>query len=105
MEKLAILVVLEARRGKEADVEAFLEAALPMAQAEPEVVSWYALKLGPSRFGIFDTFTDDEGRRAHLAGAIAHALFARAEELFASPPAIEQIELLAVKTAAAPSRR
>jgi quinol monooxygenase YgiN len=97
MEKLAILAVLEAKPGKEREVEAFLKSALPMAQAEPGTVSWYALKLGPSRFGIFDTFTDQKGRDAHLSGPIAKALFAKAAELFASPPAIEQPEILAVK--------
>lgn len=97
METLAILVVLEARAGREGDVEAFLKEALPMARAEREVVSWYALKLDRSRFGIFDTFTAEEGRVAHLSGAIAQALFARAEELFAAPPVIERIDLLAVK--------
>jgi len=97
METLAILAVLEAKRGKEREVEAFLKSALPMAQAERGTISWYALKLGASRFGIFDTFADQGGRDAHLSGEIAKALFARAEELFAAPPAIEQVEILAVK--------
>lgn len=97
MEQLAILAVLEAKPGKEQEVEAFLKSALPLAQAEPGTVRWYALKLGPSKFGIFDTFADQKGRDAHLAGDIAKALFAKAEELLAKPPAIEQPEILAVK--------
>lgn len=99
MEKLGILAVLEAKPGKERDVENFLKSALPMAEGERQTVSWYALKLGPSKFGIFDTFADQSGRDAHLTGAIAKALFARAEELFASPPQIEQPEILAAKEA------
>lgn len=97
MEKLGILAVLEAKPGKEQEVERFLKSALPMAEGERETVSWYALKLGPSKFGIFDTFADQRGRDAHLAGDIAKALFARAEELFAKPPAIDQPEILAAK--------
>jgi quinol monooxygenase YgiN len=98
MEKLAILAVLDAKPGKEAEVEAFLKSALPMAQAEAGTVSWYALKLSASRFGIFDTFADQPGHDAHLTGDIAKALFAKAEELFAKPPAIDQPEILAVKS-------
>lgn len=97
MEKLAILAVLDAKPGKEKEVEAFLKSALPLAQRESGTVRWYALKLGKSRFAIFDTFADKAGRDAHLAGEIAKALFARAGDLLANPPAIDQPEILAVK--------
>lgn len=97
MVKVAILARLEAKAGKEAEVEAFLKSALPLAQAEAGTVSWYALKLGPSTFGIFDTFEADAGRQAHLSGPIASALMARAGELLSAPPVIEQLDLLAVK--------
>ena len=97
MEKLALLVMLEARPGKAAELGAFLASALPMAEAEPDTVSWYALKLGPDSFGIFDTFADQAGREAHLAGAIAKALFARADELLAKPPSVVRTEILAAK--------
>jgi quinol monooxygenase YgiN len=98
MEKLAIFAQLEAKPGKEREVEEFLKSALPLVQAEPGTRSWYALKMGPSKFGIFDTFADDSGRNAHLSGEVAKALFAKAEELFAKPPAIDTPEILAVKT-------
>jgi quinol monooxygenase YgiN len=101
MQTLAILALLEARPGKGAEVEAFLKSALPLAESEAGTLGWYALKLGPSMFGIFDTFADRAGRDAHLSGAIARALFARAEELFAAPPTIHQAEILAVKSAGA----
>jgi quinol monooxygenase YgiN len=97
MEKLGILAVLEAKPGKEREVESFLKSALPMAENERQTVSWYALKLGPSTFGIFDTFADQSGREAHLGGDIAKALFARADELLARPPQIDQPEILAAK--------
>jgi quinol monooxygenase YgiN len=99
MEKLALFAMLEAKAGKEAEVEAFLKSAQPMAEQESGTASWYALKLAPAKFGIFDTFHDEQGRNAHLSGDIAKALFARAEELFATPPRVEKIEILAVKAA------
>ncbi len=97
MEKLAILALLETKPGREQEAEDFLKSALPLAQAETGTAKWYALKLGPSKFGIFDTFADEPGRQAHLTGSIAKALFAKAEDLFAKPPEIYQPEILAVK--------
>lgn len=68
-----------------------------MAQGEEQTINWYALKLGPSTFGIFDTFETENGRKAHLGGQIAAALMARARELLATDPVIEQVDLPAVK--------
>ena len=87
MEAMGLLVTLEARRGKEADAEAFLKSAQPLALDEKEILKWYAIKLGPGKFGIFDTFANEGGRNAHLTGEIAKALGARANELLAVPPA------------------
>jgi quinol monooxygenase YgiN len=98
MSKLAIWAQLEARPGKEKDVEEFLRSALPLAEQEKGTVSWYAVKMGPGRYGIFDTFADETGRTAHLTGATAKALFAKADELFAKPPDIAKPEILAAKT-------
>lgn len=97
MEKFALLARVEAKPGKENEVLAFLKSALPLAEAEPGTVRWYALQLGPSTFGIFDTFETEEGRQAHLAGEIAKALMANAAELLAKDPVIEKVELLAIK--------
>jgi quinol monooxygenase YgiN len=97
MEKFALLARVEAKPGKEAEVLAFLKNALPLANEEPDTVRWYALQLGPSTFGIFDTFETEEGRNAHLQGKIAEALMANASELLVSAPVIEHVELLAIK--------
>ena len=97
MEKLALLARVEAKPGKEAEVENFLKGAVALAQQEPGTIRWYALKLGPSTFGIFDTFKDEAGRTAHLTGNIAAELMASASELLASPPVIEKVELLTFK--------
>jgi quinol monooxygenase YgiN len=98
MEKLALLAILEAKPGKEAELESFLKSALPLAQQEAGTVSWYAIKISASKFGIFDTFADESGRNAHLTGEIAKALFAKADELLAVSPQIEKPEILAVKS-------
>jgi len=94
-EAIGLLVTLEARPGKEADAEAFLKSAQPLALNEKGTLKWYAVKLGPGKFGIFDTFADEAGRNAHLTGEIAKALGARANELFAVAPQIEKTEVLA----------
>jgi quinol monooxygenase YgiN len=94
-EAIGLLVTLEARPGKEADAEAFLKSAQPLALNEKGTLKWYAIKLGPGKFGIFDTFANEEGRSAHLNGEIAKALGARANELFAAAPQIEKTEVLA----------
>ena len=97
MDRFALLALLEARPGKENELEEFLKSAQPLAANEPATTTWYAVKLGPSRFGIFDTFKDEAGRNAHLGGDIAKALFARADELLAKPPQVEKLEILALK--------
>lgn len=97
MEKLALLVRPEAKPGKEQEVAEFIKGALPLAVAEIQTVRWFALRLSPSAFGIFDTFADEAVRQAHLSGEIAKALLANAAELLAREPIIEQVELLAVK--------
>ncbi|MEO6584152.1 MAG: antibiotic biosynthesis monooxygenase [Ferruginibacter sp.] len=97
MVKFALLARVEAKPGKEEAVEQFLKSALPLAEEEKDTISWYAIKIGPSTFGIFDTFNDEEGREAHLNGKIAAALMQHADELLATPPVIEKVELIAVK--------
>lgn len=98
MVKLAIWATVQAKPGKEAEVEAFLKSAQSLAEAEPKTISWYAINMGGGRFGIFDTFEDESGREAHLNGEIAKALMANAEKLLADKPRIEKIGILAAKT-------
>jgi len=97
MEKFSILARLEAKPGKEKEVLEFLKSALPLAEGEPGTIRWYALQIGPSTFGIFDTFETDEGREAHLNGPIAAALMANASSLLAKDPILEKVDLLAIK--------
>jgi quinol monooxygenase YgiN len=97
MVKKALFVRLEAKAGKEAEVEAFLNSGLALVNDEPLTVNWYALKFSDSTFGIFDSFDGEEGRDAHLNGRVAEALMANAAELLAVPPSIEKVDILAVK--------
>jgi len=97
MGTLGLLARLEAKQGREADVENLLTSARALAQAEPGTQTWFAWRLGPATFGIFDTFEDENGRQAHLNGEIAKALLAQADELLAQPPDIQPIDLLAEK--------
>jgi len=97
MVRVGLFVRLEAKPGKESAVAEFLASALPLAQQEADTTVWFALRLGPSTFGIFDAFPDDKGRKAHLNGPIAAALMAKASELLAKPPQIDPIDVLASK--------
>ncbi len=97
MVRYALLARVEAKPGKESEVERFLAGALPLAEAEPATRSWYAWKIDAKTFGIFDTFDDEAGRAAHLSGEIAKALMANAAALLAKPPVIEMLEVLAAK--------
>ena len=97
MVKVALFVRLEAKPGKEQEVADFLRGGLAIVQEEPATTHWFALQMGPSTFGIFDTFPDEAGRQAHLSGKVAAALMAKAPDLLAEPPSIEKVDLLAVK--------
>ena len=97
MVKVALFVRLEAKPGKEADFESFLLGGLPIVREEPATTAWFAVRIGPSTFGIFDAFPDEAGRQAHLSGKVAAALMANAAELLVKPPAIEKIDVLAAK--------
>lgn len=92
-----LLVQLEAKPGQEAAVEEFLNGGLALVEAEPATIAWFAIRMGPSTYGIFDVFPDDAGRQAHLSGKVAEALMQRAGELFSSPPDIQQLDVLASK--------
>ena len=94
---VALWVRLEAKPGKESELESFLRAGLSLAQQEPATTSWFALRLSPSTFGIYDTFPDEAGRQAHLNGPIAAALMEKASTLLSKPPSIEKVEVLAAK--------
>jgi quinol monooxygenase YgiN len=97
MVRVALFVRLQAKPGKEADVARFLESGLALANQEASTPIWFALRLGPATFGIFDAFADEAGRKAHLAGQIAATLMAKAPELLAEAPQIEHVDVLAAK--------
>src|SRR5690606_41152491 len=98
MVKVALFVRLEAKPGKEKEVESFLMSGLPIVNEEPATTAWFGIRLGPSTFGIFDAFPDEAGRQAHLSGKVAAALMAKAGELFSEPPSIENVDVLAARS-------
>jgi quinol monooxygenase YgiN len=95
--RVALFVRLEAKPGKEAEVEKFLRSGLALVEQEPATTAWFGLRLGPATFGIFDAFANDAGRQAHLSGQVAAALMAKAPELLSQPPKIEKVDVLAAK--------
>ena len=99
--RLALHVPLEARDGAEEEVAQFLQGARSAVEREPGTLSWYALRLGKTRFAILDTFADEAGREAHLSGEVGTALSGSAAPLFAEPPQIHRAQILAFKIASA----
>jgi quinol monooxygenase YgiN len=97
MVTVGLLVRLVAKPGKESEVASFLQGGLALVEEEPATVTWFAIRLGPSEFGIFDAFPDDAGRQAHLGGQVAAALMAQAPELLEQPPVIEPVDVVAAK--------
>src|ERR1700739_2294917 len=105
MAKVAIWAVLESKAGKEREVEEFLKSAQPLAEREEGTLTWYAVKIAPGKYAIFDTFAAEDGRNAHLTGEIAKALFAKAKELFDKDPEVHKLEVLAAKAHLADSKQ
>lgn len=81
MNRVGILAPLQSRPGKEAEVEQVLQSARPLVEAETGTTAWFAFKVGPAMFGIFDTLEDEEGRKAHIHGEVAKALLQRRQRL------------------------
>lgn len=95
----ALLVRLDALPGKEAELADFLTEARSIVMGEPGTIAWFAIQFGPSTFGVYDVFPDDEARDAHLAGGVGQALGPNTGVLF-SEPQIEKIDILADKVPA-----
>src|ERR1700730_9154408 len=94
---VGLLVRLEAKSGRESEVEEFLRGGLALVEAEPATTVWFGIRLGEDHLRIFDAFPAEPGRTAHLTGRVAAALGEKASELFAKPPTIERVDVLAAK--------
>lgn len=97
MVNVGLFVRLEAKPGKEADVDNFLREGLFLVEEEPNTTAWFAIRMGPSTFGVFDAFLNEPGRQEHLSGKLATALAEKTNELFTSPPTVEKVDVLAAK--------
>ena len=95
--KFGVLALVEAKPGKEVDVWGFLEAGRAVVMDEPGPRTWYAFQVDANTFGIFDTFETEEGRQAHLTGAIPAALVEHGPSLLAKEPDIRLIDIIAAK--------
>jgi quinol monooxygenase YgiN len=100
MESFAVFVRLQSKAGKEAELERLLNEGLSMVQDEPKIIAWYAMRLGPSSFGIIGTFPDEDGRQEYLSGGVSAALMEKSSELLAHRPVIELMSVLGEKTPA-----
>jgi quinol monooxygenase YgiN len=94
---LGILATLEARPGKGDELETFLKAGRDLAIAEEGTVTWYAFKISDTSYGIFDTFSTDDARTAHINGQIPAALASVSADLLAREPDIRLVDVVAVK--------
>ncbi len=94
---LGVLALVEAKPGKEADVEAFLRGGQAIVEQEPGTRVWYAFRVDGSTFGIFDAFEDEAARQAHMAGRIPAALAEVGPQVLAKDPDIRMVDILAVK--------
>ena len=97
----ALFVRIEAKEGKEDEVENFLRNALDDVMEEEGTIDWFAVKFGPRDFAIFDTFGSEKDRLAHLAGKVGRALVAKTPTLLSGVPKIEHADVLAFKQAMA----
>ena len=97
MTQHALYVQLEAKPGKEQEVASFLSSARSMVNEEPDTTAWFAIRMGPRTFGIFDAFANERGREAHLQGKVAKELMSKAPQLFTKTPEIQRIDVLADK--------
>lgn len=95
--RFAIVARLEAKPGKEAELADFLRSGRQIVEDEPGTNTWYAVRVSPRVFAIFDTFPTEAARQAHLNGKIPQALTKVAPDLLASPPVIETADVLAAK--------
>jgi quinol monooxygenase YgiN len=94
MTKVAVLVELKAKPGKEQELATFLINEQQLIAAEPFTVSWFVMRLDAQTFTIFHAFDGEDGLQTHMNGPIAAALLARADELLAEPPQLRQAEVL-----------
>jgi quinol monooxygenase YgiN len=95
--KVGLLVRIEAKPEYADEVEAMLRGAQELAEQEAGTVAWFSFRENATTFGVFDTFDDEEGRRAHLMGQIAAALGEAAETKLSVPPVIAPVDLLGTK--------
>lgn len=95
----ALLIRLDGRPGRDADVENFLLSALPAVQREALTSAWFALRYGRGEYGIFTAFPTVDARDAHLADRTIRSMMDHSDALFLRQPRIHRCAVLANKLA------
>jgi hypothetical protein len=90
---LALFVRLDARTGREDEVEALLRSIQPLVGATEPVRCWFALQMAPQVYGLFSTFDSEADREAYLQ-VLSQVWAERTSELLSRPPVTEKVEVL-----------
>jgi quinol monooxygenase YgiN len=92
---LGSLVRFEGKPGKDAEFENFLKEVLSDVRLAPGTTVWFALRMTPSTFGVFDAFPDEDARQTHFAAGFVRA--EQAADLLEHPPTFEKVDVFAAK--------
>lgn len=93
----ALHITLTARKGQEQAVEQLIAGIRADVEQEVGTRRWFGCRRDAQTFHIFETFDDEAGREAHLAGAGAARLRAQSNAILATPAHIDRLDLMVAK--------
>lgn len=96
MVTVGALARFEFKPGNEAAIERFFQQGQPIVQQQPASTLWFGFRLGPTTYGAFGAFANEEDRHA-LVSTGGPVLAKKDAELFAQPPIFEKVDVLAAK--------
>jgi quinol monooxygenase YgiN len=95
--RVGLLVRMDAKPEHAAELASLLDAGEGIVADEPGTPVWFGVKISATSYAIFDAFANDADRTAHVQGKLAQTLLAKADELLATAPSIEPVEIMASK--------
>ena len=98
MVTVGVTARFEFKAGNEAAAEQFFSNGRKVLERQPETTQWFAYRLGPTSYGAFAVFANEEDRDALLSAGGPRASQEGAE-LFEWPPSFEKVDLIATRTA------